>query len=495
MNNDPNTAAQVLFAPGQEPEAIRQRIQRLKEKLDSAYPDKVIFRLYHDHKKWGEAVTQLYRLLGYPNGKAFLTAYGYTVRDDKGGHPVGDHMAIINELKKRYVGGPNCCTLNELKAANPDLAPKFKNLGNQASELFGMTLAKYLQQEGILASGTQRQELAAAKAQERAASQKQQALETAPGELEKLRQRYQDAPYDGEEPIVRFWAKNFDINREALRLYAEEQGLMVQTLLQREGIIESQQQVLARKERQLNDMVAVLQSRYPEGSVLPESAAQLKRENSDLELAELDNWIMSVHKKRANDYLLSRGLLMDLDSGSLSERMAKMSAILQKRYASAGVKPSTICAVRRDSPDLPFKDFWQWTRDGQGKGSTEYLLELGVLDMAPDKLWEYECFRYWARAAADNFNYPDELPCEGKRVFVTGRHAAPEEREQMARRIQALGGRVGGETLTELDWIVGVHPGKEPWARRLELGERQLWVINSAMADLLLNKEGGKDNG
>lgn len=170
MNDDPNTTAQILYEPGQEPEAIRQKIQRLKEKLDSAYPDKVIFRLYHDHKKWGEAVTQLYRLLGYPNGKAFLTAYGYTVRDDKGGHPVGDHMAIINELKKRYGGGPNCCTLNELKAANPDLAPKFKNLGNQASELFGMTLAKYLQQEGILASGTQRQELAAAKAQERAAS-------------------------------------------------------------------------------------------------------------------------------------------------------------------------------------------------------------------------------------------------------------------------------------------------------------------------------------
>ena len=179
MNNDPNTAAQVLFAPGQEPEAIRQRIQRLKEKLDSAYPDKVVTRLHNDHKKWGEAVTQLYRRLGYPDGKAFLTAYGYTVRDGKGGRPAGNHMDVINELKKRYAGGPNCGTMDELKAANPDLAPKFKNLSNQASKLFGMTLAKYLQQEGVLATSAQKREMQARQAMK-------QALEAAPGELEKL---------------------------------------------------------------------------------------------------------------------------------------------------------------------------------------------------------------------------------------------------------------------------------------------------------------------
>lgn len=495
MINFHNTTAQALYEPGQEPEAIRQKIQRLKEKLDSAYPDKVIFRLHNDHKKWGEKVTELYRQLGYPDGNAFLTAYGYTVRDDKGGRPAGDHMAIVNELKKRCADGPVCGTINELMAANPDLAPKFKNLSNSAPKLFGMTLAKYFQQEGILASGAQKRAFSAAKARERAAAQRQRALEAAPGELEKLRQRYQDAPYDGDGLIAQFWAKNFDIDRNALQVYASEQGLMVQALLQQEGIWETSQQTLERKERQIDNVMAVLQSRYPAGSILPESASQLKRENSDLELAELDNWTMSVHKKRADAYLLSRGLLMDLDSGSLSERMAKMSAILQRRYASASVKPATIHAVRLDSPDLPFKDFWQWTRDFQGKSSVEYLVELGVLDMDPEKLWEYECFRHWTRTSDDNFNYPDDLPCDGKRFFIAGMHAAQEEREEMTWRVQALGGRMGGGALTELDLIVGVHPGKQPWARRLELGEHQLWVVNSAMADSLLNREGGKDNG
>lgn len=488
MSTNPDTTAQVLYEPGQEPEAIRQKIQRLKEKLDSAYPDKVIFRLHNDHKKWGEKVTELYRLLGYPDGKTFLAAYGYTMQDDKGGRPAGDHMAIVNELKKRYADGPVCGTINELMAANRDLASKFKNLSNSAPKLFGMPLAKYFQQEGILASDTQKRAFSAAKARERA-------LEAAPGELEKLRRRYQAAPYDGEGLITRFWAKNYDVDRETIQAYASEQGLTVQELLRREGVMESPQQVRERKEKEFGGAVATLQSRYPAGSILPESVDQLRRENSDLDLSWLEIRSKSLYQKTAKEYLLSRGLLTDLDSGSLSERMAKMSAILQNRYASASVKPATVREVRQGSPDLPFKDFWQWTRDYQGKSSVEYLVELGVLDMDPEKLWEYECFRHWTRTSDDNFNYPDDLPCEGKRFFVTGRHAAQEEREEMARRLQALGGRMEGEALTELDVVVGVHPGKQPWARRLELGEHQLWVLNSAMVDSLLNKEGGKDNG
>ena len=180
------------------------------------------------------------------------------MQDDKTGRPAGDHMVIVNELKKRYADGAVCGTMSELMAANPDLAPKFKNLANCASKLFGMTFAKYLQQEGILASGAQKKALSAAKAQEQAAAQRQRALEAAPGELEKLRQRYQDAPYDGEGSITQFWAKNFDIDRNALQAYASERDLMVQALLQQEGIWESPQQVLERKKRQWRSCKAVI---------------------------------------------------------------------------------------------------------------------------------------------------------------------------------------------------------------------------------------------
>ncbi len=49
----------VIYTPGNEPESIRKRIDRLFAKLDEAYPDKVIVSLNKDHKKWGEIVTQL----------------------------------------------------------------------------------------------------------------------------------------------------------------------------------------------------------------------------------------------------------------------------------------------------------------------------------------------------------------------------------------------------------------------------------------------------
>lgn len=49
----------VIYTPGNEPENIRNRIDRLFAKLDEAYPDKVICGLNKDHKKWGETVTQL----------------------------------------------------------------------------------------------------------------------------------------------------------------------------------------------------------------------------------------------------------------------------------------------------------------------------------------------------------------------------------------------------------------------------------------------------
>ena len=47
------SANQVLYRPGEEPQEVRQQLEELFEKLDFAYPDKVISGLYTDHKKMG----------------------------------------------------------------------------------------------------------------------------------------------------------------------------------------------------------------------------------------------------------------------------------------------------------------------------------------------------------------------------------------------------------------------------------------------------------
>lgn len=80
--------AGVLYQPGSEPEKIKVRLDRLFEKLDSAYPDKVIVGLNKNHKKWGETVTELYRLLGYPDNNSFLNAYGYITGTGASGMPL-----------------------------------------------------------------------------------------------------------------------------------------------------------------------------------------------------------------------------------------------------------------------------------------------------------------------------------------------------------------------------------------------------------------------
>lgn len=141
--------ANILYAPGQEPEPLRKRIQSLLEKLDGAYPDHVIVRLAKDHTHWDETVTELYRKLGYADRASFLEAYGFKMNSDKGGRPTTlDANAVIEELKRRYPAGAGAMKIEELKAANPDLP--LKSLQNQANELLGMTLVKYLKAQGIL---------------------------------------------------------------------------------------------------------------------------------------------------------------------------------------------------------------------------------------------------------------------------------------------------------------------------------------------------------
>ena len=139
----------VLYRPGEEPSNIRRRLDTLFAKLDGAYPDRQISRLHIDYPKWGETVTELYRLLGYPDGRALLEAYGYTVTISVGGRSaVNNYTEVIEELKRRYPNGSGFKTLNELKDANSDLP--FKSMSNAAQSLFGMALSKYLKQLGIL---------------------------------------------------------------------------------------------------------------------------------------------------------------------------------------------------------------------------------------------------------------------------------------------------------------------------------------------------------
>ena len=464
--------AQVLYAPGQEPEALRERIVRLLAKLDTAYPDKVVRYLSRDHKKWSETVTELYRLLGYPDGRAFLAAYGYTVEGDaKGGRPAEDPMVVIGELKRRYADGPTCAKLDELKAENPDLAPKFKNLANSANKLFGMTLAKYLVQEGILvASGRNARAGVAA--------------ERAQAEYEKLRQRYADAPFCG--TVSQIWDANGDLDWTAIRKYAQAQGLHLAELLRRDGILTNP------RERALSTVQA-LRARFPDPERRPLTVDALRQAAPDVDLEELASDIWGVFHQDLAAFLTGNGVLARLEDLPAEERLAFFAATLRARYSGKAL-PTSAAVLQKQNPDISVADLDRWSKNSTGRSSVEFLLEQGLLDLTPAWLFEYENFCYWTRSGDDRFDPLHAFPPEGKRFFVTGQYAAPEELEQTAARLRERGGIVDGGPLRELDCIVGVHPNPCGWARRLELEGRPLWVISSGLLGRLLAADGsGKE--
>lgn len=141
----------VQYLPGAEPENIKLRLQNLFSKLDSAYPDKRIVGLATSHKKWAETVTELYRTLGYPNGKTFLEAYGYTYIQKAGGRPATiDPKAIIRALQEKYPEGTSYTKIEDLFADTPEYSSKLKRIKILSPEVFGMPLGQYLKAIGLL---------------------------------------------------------------------------------------------------------------------------------------------------------------------------------------------------------------------------------------------------------------------------------------------------------------------------------------------------------
>lgn len=142
-----------VIPKGQEPERIKKRMDILFAKLDEAYPDKVIIYLQRDHKKWSETIRELYRLLGYKDNKSFLEAYGYIYERANGGRSNAfAPNELINALKEKYQDSPKRKSIGELMLDNPEIKGNLKTLQNKAPELFGMSLAKYLKDLGILSA-------------------------------------------------------------------------------------------------------------------------------------------------------------------------------------------------------------------------------------------------------------------------------------------------------------------------------------------------------
>lgn len=348
--------AGVLYSPGKEPVNIRRRIDTLFEKLDAAYPDGVIIQLYKDHHKWSETVKELYRALGYPDGNSFLTTYGYRVEAAKSGRPNLNHMEVIEELKRRYPNGSGMSSMKELQEANPDIAPRFKNLQNQANKFFGTSFTAYLVQEGVLSNLT-------------VVRQKNDDLFG----FDVLKSRYEKAPLIG--TLKELKGKNPDIDWNDVEKAQRESGTgatLTQFLID-QGIMTGRTAALEiQSESTLNE----LKDRYPEDHAFSGSLLQLKSENKDI------NW-MRIQKLAAakgyalKEFLEQQGILKPEESAE--QKLEAITTALKERYTPDKKKPVSLAQLREENPDLQLGNIGEWTKQAAGKGAAEYLIEQEVL--------------------------------------------------------------------------------------------------------------------
>lgn len=149
----------VVYPPGSEPEFIKNKVQNMLTRLEKYYPEHIIPRMIEaDHKKLAQNVSALYRWLGYADTKAMLEAYGFDYqKGENGGRPATDFQPMLNALLAKYQNQPRPASIGALLFENPEYKGKLKTMQNNAQELFGTSLVKYLRQLGILAASEKKQ--------------------------------------------------------------------------------------------------------------------------------------------------------------------------------------------------------------------------------------------------------------------------------------------------------------------------------------------------
>ncbi len=149
----------VIYPPGNEPEIIKNKVQNMLNRLESYYPEHIIYRMIEaDHKNLAQNVSALYRWLGYADTKAMLAAYGFDYQKNEtgSGRPATEFQPILDALQAKYQNQPKPTSLGVLLFENPEYKGNLKTMQNRAQEFFGTSLLKYLRQLGIMDSAVKK---------------------------------------------------------------------------------------------------------------------------------------------------------------------------------------------------------------------------------------------------------------------------------------------------------------------------------------------------
>ena len=330
------------------PESEKVVLDNLLKDLSETYPDKVIVRLQQDHKKWYEKVTRLYKNIGYSSRDEFLSAYGFTVKQGKGGRPSVDLNAIVDELVSRYEGDRFVTSLDQLKEENPDLAPKFKNLQNKAKDLFGMTFNNYLKERGIFQNDN------VSEANRKAAYKEKLDVivlelkrryegKNLPNSLTALKEENRDI----EELVnINSWIEKA-YAKKALEFFVE-QGLVKEKEKKPERTeteIEASNFRKLPADQKLLLVTEELAKRVEKDGERVHSIELLKEKYPDLPIQTIDSWCKKVLGEKAKTYLISKGIMKSIREVCLDNIKHYNTVNMRKHFLLEKQDPSLLSAL------------------------------------------------------------------------------------------------------------------------------------------------------
>jgi len=200
-----NLRNKVIYAPGNEPEGIKNKVNNILNRLNEYYPDKEINKgLQKEHKALSLSISGMYQWLGYESIKSFLETYGYNYNIDSevGGRPSNDYNELIEYLVSKYSNNPMYSSVLDLIANEPEYSSKLKTLANRGPKVLGGSLKQFLLDKNVLIKEKQTSESAIAK-KIKLEEEKKNLL------LEKIRERCELYNKDFEEIIKQY--DNFEV--------------------------------------------------------------------------------------------------------------------------------------------------------------------------------------------------------------------------------------------------------------------------------------------
>ena len=215
---------------------------------------------------------------------------------------------IMDEIISRYEGDRYVSSIDQLKEENPDYAPKMKNIINKSKQLFGMTLKKYLVEQGVMKdAGKER------------IKDFEEKLDKA---MTELKARYSDTE---EKPasVVELVMLNGDLGINAItkwikevhnkpaKDYLIEQGILGEKKKEKKELTEEQKFKKLPVEEKLAKVIEDLKVKIAAGGKKGKTVPNLVELYPELPTdGTLRKWVKQAYGKQANDYFVEQGILM-----------------------------------------------------------------------------------------------------------------------------------------------------------------------------------------